>query len=193
MRTIISALLACLLALSSLPSRANQLELRAMAPAYVGLTLQQSPVLYFYMSHTTSDPVRFTLADVRQISPVAEVLLPSPTRAGWWPIRLKDYNLVLQPEVEYRWYVAITTVPGDRSKDIVAGGAIECCPKDLDNFWDGRGCEKALVIVYAKSGIWYDATACLMELIEANRQDPSLRRMRDDLLRQVGIILLTAN
>lgn len=193
MRTIIPGLLGTLLVLGSLPSSANELKLVAMAPDHVALTLQQSPVLYFYMSHATSDPVRFTLADARQISPVAEVLLPSPTRADWWPIRLKDYNIRLDPDVTYRWYVAITTVPGHVSKDIVAGGAIECCPGDLDWLDGPMRCDKEAVYFYAKSGIWYDATACLMELIEANPQDGSLRRLRDELLREVGIILLTGS
>src|SRR5215469_4182019 len=121
-RTVIPSLLASLLVLGSLPSSANQLELTAMAPDHVGLTEKQSPVLYYYISHATSLPVRFILVDSRKVSPVREVVLPSSTRPGWWPIRLNDYNIVLEPDAEYRWYVSITTVPGELSKDIVAGG-----------------------------------------------------------------------
>jgi len=47
--------------------------------------------------------------------------------------------------------------------------------------------------VFAKGGLWYDAMACLNELIEANPQDPSLCRMRSALLKEVGLILPTAN
>ena len=194
MRTIVTGLVVCLLVLGSLPSHASDPELKAMAPDHVGLTLQQSPVLYFYISRTTSDPVRFTLVDARQTSPNVEVLLPSPTRAGWWPIRLKDYNIVLEPDLEYHWYVSITTVPGDRSKDIVARGAIARCPIH-ECMTEGLGlrCDKHWVTSLARYGIWYDAASCLNELIEANPQDGSLRRLRDQLLKDVGIILLTAN
>jgi hypothetical protein len=197
MRTIIPGLVACLLVLGSLPSRANELELQAMVPDHVGLTAQPSPVLYFYISHATSYPVRFTLFDVRQASPLAEFLLPSPTRPGMWAIRLEDYHIVLEEQVQYRWFVSVTRDPDRHQEDIVAGGVIERIdprsidPRAMDYY--GRPCDKDSVRLFAKAGLWYDAMACLNKLIEADPQDDSLRHLRYELLREVGIILLAAN
>jgi hypothetical protein len=194
MKTIVPGLLASLLVLGSLPSSANELELMATAPDHVGMTVRKSPVLYFYISHATSYPVRFTLIDVRQISPVADVLLPSPTRPGVWAIRLEDYHIELEADVQYRWFVSVNRDPASHSMDIVTGGVIERVdPGSIDYYYSDRPCDKDSVQLSTKAGLWYDAMACLNKLIEANPRDGSLRRLRDDLLRHVGILLPTAN
>ncbi|HBH79875.1 MAG TPA: hypothetical protein DDY39_08615 [Nitrospira sp.] len=36
-------------------------------------------------------------------------------------------------------------------------------------------------------GLWYDAMGCVCALIEKSPTDPSLRRLRAALLRQVGL------
>ena len=168
------------------PTNATEPVLVVIVPDHVGWTVQKSPVLYFYISQATSLPIRFSLLDKRRIAPVADVPLSSPTGPGLVSIRLKDYNIVLEPDVVYRWYVAITTVPSDMSKDVVAGGAILFYAEDVE-FLDTQRCDKKAVRAYAKAGIWYDAMACLYELIEANPEDRSLLRLRDDLLRSAGL------
>ena len=37
------------------------------------------------------------------------------------------------------------------------------------------------------SGFWYDAMACLCQLIDSNASDQALRRERASLLNQVGL------
>ena len=197
MRTISTGLLATLLVLGSVPSSANQLELQARAPDHVGLTTQKSPVLYFYISEATSHPVRFTLFDVRQTSPVAEVLLPSPTPSGVSAIRLEDYHIELEEDVQYKWFVSVIRDADRHQEDIVAGGMIERVdprsmdPRSID--YSDLPCDKDAVRLLAKAGLWYDAMACLSTLIEANPQDHSLRQLKYELLRDVGIILLSAS
>ena len=125
MKTIIPGLPATLLVLWSLSVRANELVLTAMVPYDVGWTVQKSPVLYFFISQATSLPIRFSLLDKRRIAPVADVPLSSPTGPGLVAIRLKDYNIVLEEDMQYRWYVSVVQNPDSHSKDIVAGGIIE--------------------------------------------------------------------
>jgi len=195
MRTIIPGLLASLLLLGSLPLHANELELMPIAPDRVGLTVKKSPVLYFYISQATSAPVRFTLVDSRKgRRPVAEVLLPSPTQPGYVAIRLEDYHVVLEEGVQYQWVVLVDVKPGARGHydpPVVMGTIERVDPRSID--YDDRPCDKDAVVVFAKGGLWYDAMACLNELIEANPQDPSHRRLRSELLKEVGLILPTAN
>ena len=192
MRMIIPGVLGTLLVLGSLPSHANELELMPIAPDRVGLTVKKSPVLYFYISQATSAPVRFTLVDPRKT--VAELLLPSPTRPGYVAIRLEDYQIVLKEGVQYRWFVLVDVspgFPGFYDPPEVMGTIERADPRSID--YDDRPCDKDAVVVFAKGGLWYDAMACLNELIEANPQDPSHRRMRFALLKEVGLILPTAN
>lgn len=152
-----------------------------MTPDHVGLTVQKSPVLYFFISPATSLPIRFTLFDDRTVSPVTEVLLKSPTAPGIQKIWLKDYNVVLELDMQYRWYVAAIQDPDSSSRDIVAGGGIERVDPFLVNYY-GRSCNKDAVRLLREAGIWYDAFACVSELIETNPQDRTLRDLRGELL-----------
>lgn len=190
MRTIISGLLAGLLVLGSLPSSANELELMAIAPDHVGMTVRKSPVLYYFISQATSLPTRFTLLDYRKTAPVAEIPLKSPTHPGFWAIRLTDYQIVLDEELQYRWFVAVIRDPGSRATDIVTGGMIELVDPHLIDYY-GRQCDRDEVRFLLKAGIWYDGFACLNELIEANPDDRTLWRLREDLLKgSTGLVPL---
>ena len=181
MRRIASAVLACVLVVCDKPTSASDLQLKSAAPDHVGLTLQQSPVLYYFVSKATALPTRFTLrnADTRDV--VADVALSSPTTAGFWPIRFKDYGIVLDPGVDYRWVVRVIRNPDSPSEDLVAGGSIECCPEELIYLDVPRVCTTDTVVEYAKNGIWYDTFACVSELIEAEPNNQKLRRLRDQL------------
>ena len=64
------------------PTNVTKLELVAIAPDHVGFTVQQSPVLYYYISHATSLPIRFIVTDPQSIPPVAQVTLNPPHRPG---------------------------------------------------------------------------------------------------------------
>jgi hypothetical protein len=163
------------------PNKAIQLELQAIVSDTVGLTLRKSPVLYYYISKTTSLPIHFTLIDIRVFPPVAEVLLRSPTPSGLRAIRLQDYDIVLEEKVQYRWYVSVARNPDWPSQNIVAGGVIERVDPDIFNY-DGRTCDRNAIRYLLEADIWYDAFACVNELIEANSQDRSLRDLRDKLL-----------
>jgi hypothetical protein len=48
-------------------------------------------------------------------------------------------------------------------------------------------CDRQSVLRNAVRGFWYDAMACLCELIEANPSDHMLRRQRAALLKQIGL------
>jgi hypothetical protein len=120
---------------------ASELELKAIVPDHVGLTLQKSPVLYYFISEPTTLPVRFTLIESRTDHVVVDMLLRSPDHSGFWPVRLEEYGIVLDPGVEYRWFVTVIKNADSPSKDLVAGGAVECCPDDL--VYDAPPCVSA--------------------------------------------------
>ena len=159
---------------------ADELDL---LPNRIWSTVQKSPVLYYWISQATSLPIRFTLVDQRKIRPLIEVALESPTRSGFWAIRLKDYNIVLDEEVQYSWFVSVTRNPDLPEEDIVAGGVIERVDPRLVDYY-GYTCDSDSVLQAEKAGLWYDAFACVNGLIEANPEDRSLRHLRQRLLKQ---------
>ena len=164
-------------------------ELVALVPDHVGLTVKQTPTLNWYLSKPTTYPLRFTLNDTQKIIPVYEGSLPVPTQAGVQSIDLKKLGLTLEPNVQYRWFVSASPNPESPSRDIVAGGMIERCELSecLTITTVNLTCDRESVRTNALIGFWYDAMGCVCSLIEKEPNDPSLRRLRAALLRQVGL------
>jgi hypothetical protein len=164
-------------------------EIQALVPDHVGLTVNQTPVLNWFLSKPTAYTVRFTLVDNRSIKPVHEAPLPAPKEAGIQTINLKELGLMLEPDVQYRWYVSVIRNPDSPSQDIVAGGVIERCELSvcLVEAAPDLSCNEQSVHNNAHRGFWYDAMSCLCDLIKASPANPQLRRQRAALLKQVGL------
>lgn len=167
----------------------NEPELVALVPDHVGLTVKQTPTLNWYLSKPTNYPLRFTLNDTQKITPVYEGPLPIPTQAGIQSIDLKALRLTLESNVQYRWFVSARRNPDSYSEDIVAGGMIERCEfsECLTVTTVKVTCDRESVRTNAMVGFWYDAMGCVCSLIQQEPNDPSLRRLRAALLRQVGL------
>ncbi|HEU5093416.1 MAG TPA: DUF928 domain-containing protein [Nitrospira sp.] len=164
-------------------------ELVALVPDHVGLTIKQTPTLNWYLSKPTTYSLRFTLNDIQKVVPVYEGSIPAPTEAGVQSIDLKSLGLTLEPNVQYRWFVSASPNPQSPSRDIVAGGMIERCELSecLTITSVNLTCDRESVRTNALIGFWYDAMGCICSLIERDPKDPSLRRLRAALLRQVGL------
>jgi len=164
-------------------------EIVALVPDHVGLTVKQAPSLNWFLSKPTSLPIRFTLIDTRTVKPLHEGTIPTPSQAGIQSLDLKDLGLTLEPDVQYRWYISAIRNPDSPSQDIVAGGMIERCEFStcLVEMEVDLSCDQPSVVRNAVRGFWYDAVSCLCDLIKTNPQDPSFRRMRASLLKQVGL------
>src|SRR6185295_12595075 len=98
----------------------NDPVLVALVPDHVGLTVKKTPVLNWFLSKPTIYPLKFTLINVGSVTPLHEGLIPTPAHAGIHSINLKDWDLVLEPEVQYRWYISAVRDPDSPSQDIVA-------------------------------------------------------------------------
>jgi hypothetical protein len=167
----------------------NDPVLVALVPDHVGLTVKKSPVLNWFLSKPTTYPLRFTLIDVRSVSPLHEGLIPTPGHAGIHSINLNDLNLALEPDVQYRWYISAIRNPDSPSQDIVAGGMIERCEFStcLVEMEVDLNCDRQSIVRNASRGFWYDSMACLCDLIDSSPSDQVLRRQRAGLLNQIGL------
>jgi Domain of Unknown Function (DUF928) len=166
--------------------------LSVLAPDHSGFTTSQQPSLYWFISTSTSFPVELTVMDPQGVKPILETRLPSPITAGVHRIRLSDYNVRLAPGAAYRWFISVVPDADRRSKDIMAGGAIERVemPEGLKAKL-AQAAKSDLPSIYAQEGLWYDTVAAISELIEAAPQDQALRKQRTALLAQVGLTGIT--
>ena len=91
--------------------------------------------------------------------------------------------------MQYRWYISVIRNPDSPSQDIVAGGVIERCEFStcLVEMEVDLSCDRQSVLRNAVRGFWYDAMACVCELIDLNPSDQTLRRQRAALLNQIGL------
>jgi len=160
----------------------------ALAPNHVGLTSQEQPVLYWYLSKPVDRPIELTIIIEKDTHPLLEKPIPLPIEPGIHAIRLRDLNLHLRKATPYRWFVALIPDPERRTKDIVAGGMIERI--DLPEAVRVKLSQASplnIPHIYAESGIWYDTIMTLSDLIEANPGDMNLRKERAALIEQVGL------
>ena len=166
----------------------NDPVIEAIVPDHVGLTVKKTPVLNWFISKPTTYQVIFTLNDTGLTKPIFEGPIPTPVRAGIQSIDLKDMDLALEPDVQYRWFVSVITDAKSPSKYIVAGGMIERCEFNECLIHEPvLTCDLQSVGKNATRGFWYDAMACLCQLIDLNPSDQILRRHRAGLLNQIGL------
>ncbi len=162
--------------------------LLVLAPNHVGLTSQEQPVLYWYLSKPVEHPVELTIIIEKDTYPLLEKPIPLPVEPGIQAIRFKELNLHLRKATPYRWFVAIIPDPERRTKDIVAGGMIERIDlPEAVRVKLSQASRLNIPYIYAESGMWYDAIMTLSELIEANPNDMNLRKERAALIEQVGL------
>src|SRR5262245_32397864 len=132
-RTIISGLIASLLVMGSLRAEADEPYLIPLAPDHVGYTTKMYPSLCWMLSSRlpAAERITFTLRDDRSIKLYREVELPRSILNGKQGtchcVNLKEYDIQLEANVEYKWFIAIIQSSESRSKDIVAAGLIERC------------------------------------------------------------------
>ena len=160
----------------------------ALAPDHTGLTGQEQPTLYWFVSKPTKATIEFTLMDERSVHPRLEVRIGPPSGPGIQRVRVADFGIHLEPGVKYEWTVAVVLDPERRSRDILAGGVIEHLALPVEVSKELAVGEKTQAAnIYARAGYWYDAVAALSEWIEVAPNDPGLRKQRAALMEQVDL------
>src|SRR2546428_2423645 len=130
--------------------------LSVLAPDHSGLTASEQPSLYWYISTPTALPVELTVMDPGTTQPLLEISVAAPIEAGIHRLRLSDHGVRLAPGVAYRWYVAVVPHPGRRSRDILAGGAIQRVNQSPEMVATvGQARREGLPSIYAAAGLWY--------------------------------------
>jgi hypothetical protein len=164
-------------------------SLMVLSPDHIGLTTQEQPCLYWFISKPILHPVELTVIEKNVVNPLLEKVITCPERGGIQGFCLADYGVRLRRNVQYKWFVTIVTDPEHRSKDILAGGMISLvdAPPSLHSKLKEAISSKAPYI-YAEEGLWYDALRALSGMIDKSPGDADLRNQRAALLEQVGLV-----
>lgn len=164
-------------------------KLSALAPDHMGLTIQEQPTLYWYVSKPVVAHIEVTVINDQSVDPLVERDIAVPTKAGIQSMRLADFGVKLKPNVEYRWYVSLIIDPAQRSNDIIASGTIQrILPSQELQERLAHADKKSLTGIYAEAGIWYDALSSISDFIAVKPEEQALREQRAELLEQVGLV-----
>jgi hypothetical protein len=160
----------------------------ALAPNHVALTVQEQPVLYWYLSKPAKYPIELTITIEKDTQPLLEKSIPLPSRSGIYSLRLSDFDIRLSTGTQYRWFLALVPDPNRRSRDIVAGAIIERVetPETLRSRLLKANREE-ISNIYAEAGMWYDALMAISNLIDDAPGNPAFHKHRAALLEQVGL------
>lgn len=162
-------------------------ELQVLAPEHVGLTLQATPTLYWFVSRRTERPVEFTLSDETSVEPLLDLRLPGPHEPGIHALSLREHGVRLQAGVTYRWFVALASEPG-AAGEMMAGGAIRRIDADAALETRLASAEPAArAHVLAQAGLWYDAFGTLSDWLRREPGSERLKGHRATLLEQVDL------
>jgi hypothetical protein len=158
-----------------------QPALYVLAPEHTGLTTQEQPTLYWYISKPARARIEISLADEQSIEPLLETTLEIVSKPGVQSIRLADYGIRLKPGVEYQWSIAIVNDPSQRSQDLVASAGIRLVELGAVPQCSGLAC----VTRDAERGYWYDAIDSLERLIEAEPGNDAYLGVQKALMKQL--------
>ena len=152
-----------------------------LAPNHVGLTSQEQPALYWYISQDAHYPMDVMIAEEGHFDALLDIRLLPPLQAGIHELRLKDYGITLLPEVPYRWTVRLSNPQG--SENPTASGAIQRINTQTGASTSLTSSPES----YSQKGQWYDALAALQTLIQDNPGNADLLTQRASLLKHVGL------
>jgi hypothetical protein len=160
----------------------------ALVPDHAGLTTKAQPSLFWYQSKPAKARLEITFAEPKKIKPIARMQSNAASKTGIQRINLSKFKVELQPNVSYKWSIALVTDEGKRSQDVVATGVINRVPESDELATKLKAATpEQRPFVYATAGMWYDALESISDLIDANPGEPKFRAQRADLLRQVGL------
>ncbi len=164
------------------------LKLFALVPDHLGLTIQEQPTLYWYLSNQTSKSLVLTVNHEDLVTPVLEITLADSLTPGIHSVSLRDHHIKLDLDKEYRWYVGLVVDVDYPSRNIVAGGRIKRILPPESLLSQLRKAEpNEVTAVYSESGLWYDAFDSISDLIVRRPGNHDYHKGRTYLLKQVDI------
>lgn len=163
-------------------------SLNLLAPNnHVPVTVSSHPTFFWYVSNT-SLPMRFILTEPGVEKPVWKQRI-KPERAGIVTLKLPSKVPGLKVGKDYRWTVSLICDENIHSKNPYAYAWIERVPAtpELAQKLVAVSQERDRSLIYAQSGVWYDALVSIYNAYNVNPQDKLAKWYLSRLLAQVGL------
>jgi hypothetical protein len=168
-----------------------------LAPANsVGLTTNEQPVIYWYLSKDWDKPVDIGLTATKKIAnPVLDTRLKGPMKAGIQRLDLEKVRqngkpIKLEPGIKYELVITVVASEGaDESKNPNAKCGVQLLPPEKKPAAAATEKDHAKrAAIYAKNGVWFDYVDSLNTAIAKNPKDESLLQKRAKSLASQGLI-----
>lgn len=157
---------------------------------HVGQTASERPTFSWYVSNPTSEsvPMQFALVEPGVAQPLLVKSLKAD-KTGLVQLELSKNAPELQPEKKYRWTVSLTCNAQRPSENVYAMGWVKrvTATANQAKAITESGSDNERALVYAQSGLWYDALTTMSKAYQANPQDPSTFESFVSLLDEVGL------
>ncbi len=157
-------------------------QLTILCPEEVGFTYQDQPTVFWFLNQSTAYPIEISI--IRNTATVLNYHLPNGVNAGLQKIAIDAHDFKLKPDVDYEIIVALIIDSNQRTKDIVATGAIRLISTTDTNKTPENKVD--LPAYYAQQGIWYDSLSSAINQIESD-QNFDFRSAVLELIKQVGL------
>ncbi len=168
----------------SMRSGSTAPTVEALAPQdHAGLSLSRSPRLWWRLAAPTEHAIQVTVVDEAAIDPLLRVEISGPHAAGLGSLDLAEQGVVLEPDAEIRWFVAVLIEPDRPSRNPISAGSIRVVSAS-----DPR---RELVAAASPSmrghrlaelGLWYDALDFFAALSREHPESAPVVRHRDRLI-----------
>ena len=165
------------------------LMLFALVPDHLGLTIQEQPILYWYLSDHASHKLVLTINHEDLVRPVLETTLAEKVTPGIHSVNLMEHHLKLELEKEYRWFVELVVDSEYPARNMVAGGRIMRITPPEPLLAKLRTAEpQEVTAIYSEAGLWYDAFTSISDLIKEHSDSDQYVKGKVSLLRQVDLM-----
>lgn len=149
---------------------------------HTGLTLSESPRLWWQLRGGTELGLQFTLIGEEAIEPLLRLDLPGPHTAGLQDIKLSEHGIRLEDGHKYRWFVSIQLDPERPSRNPVSAGALQVIPaSDPRRAKASQATPSQRGHTLAELGLWYDAYDFFASLALAHAESGKIAEHRDHL------------
>jgi len=157
------------------------------APEQAGYTVHSQPDLYWYVSGAVDAPIDLEIS--ANTGTLLKTRVNASGHSGLQVWKLADYQVQLQPEVQYRWQVSIAADPQQNAANLSAHAGVIYAPAStaLQTSLE-QAAPLSRAQLYAEDGDWYDAFATLQATAQTT-SDANIMDIRKQFLEQVGLML----
>jgi len=155
-----------------------------------GLTIASHPTFLIYIPETTARTLEFALVDITKQGEqtVYQMQMPIYQKPGIVRISVPETIPDLEVGKEYEWYVTLACKNEQSDpNDYLIKGKIQRQLMAKDITYRSQKISLEEIQHYGKNGLWFDVSAALALLRRTQPQDPAVKSLWVQLLRDVDL------